>query len=136
MDHNLILPFTMKAVGVTISDVPNTHCEDPAFDDHSISFNHSDLRMPLQLNGVLSCFHMKVPTKREIHECEKLFLTPDSSDWNPHCQSYKRNEGSILGFEGNMSDPFRRSMHQVVFENEDDEIIDLASTMASVSASD
>ena len=77
-----------------------------------------------------------MPTERELNECEKVFLTPDTSDWNPHCNSYERNERPMLDFEGNLSEPSRRLNYQVVFEDEDDELTDLASTMASVSASD
>ena len=121
MDHNLIPHFIMRADGVIVNDVPKIHCEDPVVDDHCVSFDHSDLRIPLQLNGVFSYFRTRVPTEREIHECEKVFLTPDSSVWNPYCQSYERNERSMLDFEGNMSEPSRRSKNQVVFEDEDDE---------------
>ena len=42
----------------------------------------------------------------------------------------------MLDFEGNISEPSQRSKHQVVFEDEDDEMIDLASDMVSVSESD
>ena len=76
-----------------------------------------------------------MPTERELNECEKVFLTPDASDWNPHCGSYERNERLMLDFERNLSEPSRRLNHQVVFEDEDNEITDLASTMSLVSAS-
>ena len=62
-----------------------------------------------------------MPTKREIHECEKLFLNPDSINWNPHYNSYERNEPSMFDFEGNISDPSRRSNDKVVFENENED---------------
>ena len=39
-------------------------------------------------------------------------------------------------FEGNMSEPSRRLNHQVLFEEEDNELTGLASTMASVSEND
>ena len=100
IDYDLIPPFMMRSDGVVIKDVPITHCEDPSFDDHSITIYRSDLCIALQLNGVLSFFHMRVPSERELHECDKIFLTPDSSDWNPHCQSYELNERSMLDFEG------------------------------------
>ena len=132
----MIPPFILRADSVIVNNVPMIHCEDPAVDDHCVSFEHSELRIPLQLNGVFSYFHTRFPTERELHKCEKVFLTPDSSDWNPHYQSYKRNERSILDFEGNMSEPFRRSKHQFVFKDEADEFISMASAMASVSASD
>ena len=54
--------------------------EDPIVYNHSVSFEHSDLRIPLQLNNAFSCFHARLPTEREIHECEKILLTLYSSD--------------------------------------------------------
>ena len=73
-------------------------------------------------------------TKRELHGCEKLFLTLNASDWNPYCKSYECNKLSMLEFEGSMCEPSLRSKHQVVFENKDDEMTDLAYTMASINA--
>ena len=64
MDHNLIPPFIMRAGGVIVNDIPKIHCECPEVDDHFISFDHSDLRILLQLNGVFSYFHTRVPTER------------------------------------------------------------------------
>jgi len=104
MDHNLIPPFIMRTGGAVVNDVPKIQCEDPAVDDHCIPFDDSDLWIPLHLNSVFSCFHMRVPTERELHECEKVSLTPDASDWNPHCNSYEQNERSMLDFEGNLSE--------------------------------
>jgi len=42
----------------------------------------------------------------------------------------------MLDFEGNMSEPSQRLKYQVVFEEKDYEMTDLAYDMASVSASD
>ena len=65
----------------------------------------------------------------------ELLLNPDQSDWNTYCQSYERNERSMLDFEGNMSKSSWRFKNQVVFEDEDNDMTALDSTMASVSAS-
>ena len=85
---NLIPPFVMRAAGVTLNDTQKIHSKDPTIDDHCITFEDSDLRIPLQLSGVFSYFHTRKPTLSELHECPKLFLTPDANDWNPHCQSF------------------------------------------------
>ena len=82
----------MRAGCFIVNDVPKIHCEDPEVDNHCVSFDDSDLRIPLQFNGVFSYFHTRVPTESELHECAKVFLTPELSDWNPHCQYYERNE--------------------------------------------
>ena len=136
MDHNLVPPFIMRAGGVHVNDVPKIHCESPEIEDHSISFEGTELLIPLQLDGIFSYFHTRMPTTKELHECEKVFISPDSSDWNPHCKSYERNERSMLDFEGNMSEPSRRTSHKVVFEDEDTDLADLASAIASISTKD
>ena len=60
IDHNLITPFIMRAGGIIVNDVPKIHCEDPTVDNHCVSFDHSDLWIPLQLNGVFSYFHSRM----------------------------------------------------------------------------
>ena len=52
MEHNLMPPLTMRAGSFIIKDIPKSHYEDPEVDDHSGSFEHSNPRIPLQLNGV------------------------------------------------------------------------------------
>ena len=42
----------------------------------------------------------------------------------------------MIDFEGRMSKPSWRSKHQVVFEEEDDDVCDLAHCIASVSTND
>ena len=77
-----------------------------------------------------------MPTKRELHDCEKFFLDPHSY-WNPHCQFYERNKQLMIHFEGNMSEPSLRSNDLVVFENENEDVMsELFSTMALVTTSD
>ena len=77
----------------------------------------------------LYAFTQRVPTKTELHECEKLLLTPDSSDCITQCQSYECNERSMLDFEGSMSEPSWRSKNQFVFEDDCNDVTDLASTI-------
>jgi hypothetical protein len=89
LDHNLVPPFILRAGGVIINDVPKIHCPDPSVLDHCISFPDSDLKIPLQLFGTFSYFHSRKPETEELYSCDKVFLTPDSSDWNPHCESYE-----------------------------------------------
>ena len=90
--NNLIPPFVMRSAGVTLNETPKIHSKDPTIDNHCITFEDSDIRIPLQLSGVFSYFHTRKPTLSELHECPKLFLTPDANDWNPHCQSFETNE--------------------------------------------
>ena len=128
LKNNLIPPFIMRAAGVLVNDRPKIHCKDPTVDDHCIQFEDCDLRIPLQLSGIFSYFHTRMPELNELHECNKLFLTPDAEDWNPNCTSYETNERSMLDFRGEMSDKRRRRNDPCIFEEEDDP------TIAAVSA--
>ena len=63
--------------------------------------------------GTFSFFHHRLPSAEELEGCDKIFLTPDVSTWNPHCESSAKNEPSMLNYEGNMSEP-RRMLHHVM----------------------
>ena len=108
MEINLIPPFILRAGGVIVNDIPKIHCDNPETSDHCISFRTHDLKIPLQLNGTFSFFHHRIPTIEELQGCDKIFITPDSTVWNPHCESFARNEESMLDYEGNLVDSNRR----------------------------
>ena len=103
MEHNLVPPFIMRMAGITVNECPKYQCSDPSSDDHSLIFNHEDLKINLQLNGIFSYFHTRRPTDNEIQGCEKVFLTPDSSFWNPYCTSFKANEREMTDYQGELT---------------------------------
>ena len=80
MNHNVIPPFIMRAGGLIVNDFPKIHCEDSTVDDHCVSFDSSNVQIPLQLNDAFSYFHTRLPTDRELNECDQVFLTPYSND--------------------------------------------------------
>ena len=49
MDHNLIPPFMLREMGVTVNGIPKIHKEDPTVDDHAITFAEMGFRIPLSL---------------------------------------------------------------------------------------
>jgi len=85
MDNNLIPPFIMREAGITVNDIPKIHANDPESKDHSIAFPDTDLRIPLQLWGIFSFFHSRIPTSDEI-------------------KHYALNKESMLDYEGNMQE--------------------------------
>ena len=117
--NNLIPPFVMRAAGVTFNETLNIHSKYPTIDDHYITFEDSDLRIPLQLTGVFLYFHTRKPKLSELHECPKLFLTPDANYWNPHCQSFETNEQSMLTCKGELADKNRRSSNPCIFQEDE-----------------
>lgn len=129
MSHNLIPPFIMRMRGVIVNDVPKIHCKEPTVRDHAICFEDIDLRIQLRLQGIFSVFHHRAPTTDELQQCDKVFMTPDSASWNPHCDSFARNEESMLDYDGNIAQPSRRTRYLMEPDKDD-------SSMPEVSAVD
>lgn len=92
MQNNLVPPFIMREGGIIVSEKPKIHSDDPSEDDHCIQFRNHELSIPLRLHGTFSFFHTRMPTEEELQSCNKLFITPDSSHWNPYCTSFGLNE--------------------------------------------
>ena len=79
------------------------------------------MKIPMQLSSTLLYFHSRLLTVDEIYSCDKLFITPDSSDWQPHCMYFEQNEIAMLNFEGEIVDETRRDQQPMLFpEYEED----------------
>ena len=104
MEHNLVPPFVVRRRGNTINDVPKIQCEDPTEEDHSLKFEGSDARIQFQLVGTTSYFDTRLPTIGEVTTSmdagEILELNTEEPEWNPHDESYARQESLMLDFEG------------------------------------
>ena len=126
MQDNLMPPFVMREGGVIVNEKPKIHCEDPTVDDHCISFHSCDLRIPLSLTGIFSCFQTRMPTVGELESCDKVFITPDSSDWNPNCDSFADNEKSRINFHGEISEPNRWLNDDMLLDDDEDNEFDMS----------
>ena len=108
MENNLIPPFMLREMGVTMNDVPKIYKEDPTLDDHVITFMEMGFRIPLSLWGIFSYFPASNPTHDDlINRTEVYILSP--ATWSPHTDAYSANEESMLDWEGNMQ---QRKDHQ------------------------
>jgi hypothetical protein len=116
----------MREAGLEVNDVQRIHLgENVTRESHSIMSEDPELRIPLQLKGVFSCFPTRALTEEEATACDEypvVWLTPDARVWNPHCDSYAAaNERSFLDEEGELlyPEPKRRKLiHES--ENEGD----------------
>ena len=39
---------------------------------------------------------------KDLQDRNKVFITPVSDDWNPHCGSFEKNDNSMNNFEGDI----------------------------------
>lgn len=93
---NLIPPFIMCEAGLIVNDTPKIHCDSPTVEDHSIYFPDANFCIPLQLNGIFSYFHTRNLSNDKVMNCDKLFITPDSTNWDPYSSHFGANEESML----------------------------------------
>eukprot|EP00957_Ditylum_brightwellii_P009299 703859-Ditylum_brightwellii.AAC.1 len=68
MNNNLVPPFIMREAGLKVKDIPKIQLKDPTVEDHSIYFKDHELRIPLQLHGILSYFTTSRPSEEQLRE--------------------------------------------------------------------
>ena len=127
MDNNLIPPFMLREMGVTMNDVPKIHKEDPTVDEHVITFEETGFRIPLSLSlwGIFSYFPTSKPSHDDLLNPNEVYILSPAT-WNPHSSAYSTNEESMLDWEGNMQ-PKRDRQHQTVLDNMEDDVNMVAS---------
>ena len=113
------------------TDTAKIHCTDPKSDDHCFIFPQSGLRIPLKLNGIFSYFKSRKPLASKLHEKDKIFITPDSVEWNPNCPSFEHDEDAITDHKGYSTTKNRRLSEPVQLIDDPDTIFDLASVTAT-----
>ena len=120
MDNNLIPPFMLREMGVTVNDVPKIHKEDPNVDDHAITFVETGFRIPLSLWGIFSYFPTSKPTHDDLLNPNEVYILSPAT-WNPHSDAYSTNEESMFDWEGNMQ-PKRDRQHRIILDDVEDDI--------------
>ena len=79
MDNNLIPPFMIREMGVTVNDIPKIHKEDPTVDDHAITFFETGFRIPLSLWGIFSYILTSKPTHDDLLNPNEVYIVENSS---------------------------------------------------------
>lgn len=114
MENNLVPSFLLCEEGIHVNECPKIHSENPPVEDHSIYFKDKDLKIPLKLKGVFSYFNHQVPRYEEIDMLEVIFLTPDSTSWDPHSDHYANEEEAFLDKNSFIVDKPRKKKKTIV----------------------
>jgi hypothetical protein len=69
-------------------------------DVHTIQELKSGLFIPLSFQGTFSVFNLRKPTEDDIQVGEPVFITPEGSFWNPHCETFADDEASLPHYRG------------------------------------
>ena len=99
MKYNLIPLFILREVGLTISEVPKIHCDEPIVEDRSIYDDVTKIWIPLKLDGIFLYFQTLAFTLDEMQRCdviEYVLLSPEAEIWDPYSETYALNEEHIV----------------------------------------
>lgn len=110
MEHNLACPFIMREAGIEVNEKAKQHCDNPTIEDHTIYDPSSGMRIPLQLDGIFSCFPTRALTKEEVEDIGEfidgnrvVYLSPKVPKWNPNDDYYAEKEAGYLTSQGEMA---------------------------------
>ncbi len=75
---------------MVVDDAPR-HLSQDNKSTHSLYFPDLDVRLPLQLKGVISYFNTRYPSQQEVDNCRWLVVTNDAN-WDPYDDSFAEQE--------------------------------------------
>ena len=114
MEVNLIPPFVMRLNGIDVNECPKFMSTHPSISDHSIYFPAQNVRIPLQLQGIVSYFPTRIPDEEDMYKYLHYHLTPSKPTWNPHDSSYATQESSMITFNGDIHNKKSSNRHNTI----------------------
>ena len=110
MKVHLIPPFMMRLAAIEVDECPKFLAKSPSIENHSVYFRQHDLRLPLQIYGIISYLPVRAPFENELLTIStELELTPNVPNWDPHDQMYQDQEESMITFKGELKENPKRS---------------------------
>ena len=102
MEVNLLPPFMMRLAGIEVDECPKFLSKNPKDSNHSMYFPNEDIRIPFQLEGIISYIPTRAPTDEELmkEEGHYLLLTPNLPIWDPHTGDFRDQEHAMLDYNG------------------------------------
>ena len=87
LQHTLVNPNQLRHNGITVQDCPKQFDRNS---QHCIQVPGKGLKIPLQMRGVISGFHSRLPTQEELESLPQIELTRDI--WNPKSDNFAAAE--------------------------------------------
>jgi hypothetical protein len=99
ISYSLLCPNQMRHCGMIVDDIPRNLAPNPNVATHSIYIPNQDIRIPLEMHGIISLFHMHRPSTDEIENCTWVQITSEL-DWDPHSSEFQEKETLESGLGG------------------------------------
>ena len=94
----------MRLAGIEVDECPKFLSKSPTEKNHSMYFPSQDIRIPFQLEGIISYVPTRCPTEAKLDDKEGkyLLLTPNVPTWDPHTALYKDQEYNMTDYNGHV----------------------------------
>ena len=73
----------MREDGVIVEECTKFQSVKKLMENHSMLCDDADLEIHFTLNETFTLFSNQKPNIQELEECNKVFITPDLSSWDP-----------------------------------------------------
>ena len=104
-------------VGVSLNECHKSQLADPTIETHSMRCQEAHRRMHFSLHNAFSHFEMRTPTNEELSTCDKIFITPDKTEWNLHSDHHSLNEESMLDAENPLKQRYFSKLISIEYVN-------------------
>jgi hypothetical protein len=98
-NHNFLSTMQMRLHDMVVNEAPNFQCLQPNELSHTIGVRGDDmdevLMIPLELNGVVSCFLTFKPSQEEFDTCDRYEFTFESPEYDPSVKTFSEKEASM-----------------------------------------
>ena len=94
MTHTLLCPNQLRANGLILDDCPTQFNENSS---HSIYIPSCDLRIPLELDGVISGVVTRQPTMAELDDLSLHVELTSDLEWDPYSPDFASVEEHVQG---------------------------------------
>ena len=106
---NLLCDNQCRMNDVVVDACPKSLSENPTDSTHTLKFrNYDDFTIAMGLKGTISYFPTRKPTNRELQECQRIELTAEQPEWNPHARLFDDNENAMTDEDGFIKQNQRR----------------------------
>ncbi|MEJ2330778.1 MAG: hypothetical protein P8Z33_13190 [Gammaproteobacteria bacterium] len=95
LENNLLCPNQLRMNGIHVYECPRLMDPNPTEHSHSIVIPCEDLTIPLELDGVISYFPTRKPTRDELDSCYHIEMTPEAPSWDPYAPSFSQEESAV-----------------------------------------
>ena len=94
---------------VTVNETPKFQCLKPMQLSHTISVRGDSVNdvlvIPLELDGVASCFPTFKPSQEDFDTCDRYELTYETPDYDPSSKTFQEHESSMMDSMGILKVP-------------------------------